>query len=83
MDIKDALALGNLGALAAVVIVYLVLESKKKPLNGNGHSLSASQELRVRELIEELVIRQGLGGGLHDLKNKVTQLLWEQHERKQ
>lgn len=42
--------------------------------------LSPKQELQVRKLIEDLVVKTGEKGGLHDLKNKVTSLLWQHEE---
>lgn len=80
MDLKDALALGNLGALAAVVIVYLLLENKKKPKNGNGKTSGdldpAVWELKLHSILADELQPIGdklerIAATLHKVRNSL------------
>lgn len=67
------------GMLASAV-ACIVFMAKHKGKGTNGHPLSATQELQIRRIVEEMVVRRGLPGGLHDLKNKVVELSWKVKE---
>lgn len=70
------------GAFLIVLLLVLWKIGIIQPRNGhNGNgTLSPAQELKVRSLIEDLTIKTGKPGGLHDLKNKVTELMWEREK---
>jgi len=50
----------------------------RKEYDGRGE-LTSTQELKVRKLIEDMVIKPGEKGGLHDLKNRMMELGMRQH----
>lgn len=58
-------------AVAAIKLVPMLLSR-----NGKERGLNPQQKIEVREMIEDLVIRQNDKGGLHWIKNKITVILW-------
>lgn len=84
-DWSVALPASILGLVALIYVLVWSIKQLAPVFKGTSEKptgLTAQQCLEVRQLIEDMVIKPGELGGLHDLKNKVTRLLWKGEERR-